>query len=279
MAAALFIGTPLLMSATAAYVYNRRHAYSLSSSMAVAITCLALACTALLLFALEGVVCIAMAMPTLIPTGAIGALLGKAIAQGARPRQSGLMAAVCVLPLVAAVEAYVAQPVERVVTSTVEIDAPVERVWERVVSFPELPAERAWYFRWGIACPERARIVGQGVGAVRYCEFTTGEFVEPITTWDEPHRLAFDVTDQPDPMFELSPYRGIRPPHLNHHLRSERGEFALESLPDGRTRLAGRTWYTINMFPQAYWTLWSDLLIHRIHQRVLAHIQQLAEND
>ncbi len=276
--AALFVGTPLMMSATAAYIYNRNQARTLSSSLGIAVVCLAMACVALLLFALEGIVCIAMAAPLLLPIGVMGGLLGKAIADSTRSPQAGLMAAICVLPAVAAVEAFFVQPHERVVTSAVDIDASAAKVWEHVVSFPQLPAERAWYFRLGIACPERARIEGEGVGAVRYCEFTTGQFVEPIKVWDEPRRLAFDVTEQPDPMFELSPYRGIRPPHLDHHLRSHHGEFALENLPDGRTRLVGRTWYTMNMFPQAYWTLWSDLVIHRIHERVLMHIQQLAES-
>ena len=166
---------------------------------------------------------------------------------------------------------------ELVVTTSVEIDAPATEVWEHVVEFPELPEARAWYFRLGIACPERAHISGRGVGATRYCEITTGTFVEPITHWESPRRLAFDVADQPDPMFELSPYRSIRPPHLDRHLRSTRGEFRLVPLSDYRTRLEGRTWYTFSMWPQAYWTLWSDSVIHQVHLRVLRHIKRLSE--
>ena len=55
-------------------------------------------------------------------------------------------------------------------------------------------------------------------------------------------------------------------------LRSRRGEFRLVALPSGRTRLEGRTWYQLSMEPQPYWAWFSDLLIHAIHQRVLAHI-------
>ncbi len=33
------------------------------------------------------------------------------------------------------------------------------------------------------------------------------------------------------------------------------------------------------MHPQAYWTLWSDLSIHRIHRRVLDHVKRLAEAE
>ncbi len=45
----------------------------------------------------------------------------------------------------------------------------------------------------------------------------------------------------------------------------------------GRTRLEGTTWYTNRMWPADYWRLWSDLIIHRIHSRVLRHIQALSE--
>jgi len=183
------------------------------------------------------------------------------------------------LPLWATGESWVATAPERIVLSAVEISAPPEMVWQNVVAFPELPAERPWFFRLGIACPERAGINGGGVGAIRSCEFTTGTFVEPITVWDEPHRLAFDVTEQQPPMFELSPYRNVHPPHLDGFLTSTHGEFRLISIDGGRTRLEGRTWYRSEMYPQWYWPLWSDLLIHRIHERVLLHIQRLAEKQ
>src|SRR2546425_363348 len=78
-------------------------------------------------------------------------------------------------------------------------------------------------------------------------------------------------------MRELSPYRAIRPPHLDGAFRARRGEFRLVALPDGRTRLEGSTWYTLELAPGGYWRLWADLLVHAIHARVLAHAQQLAE--
>ncbi len=77
-------------------------------------------------------------------------------------------------------------------------------------------------------------------------------------------------------MRELSPYQ-IHPPHLRHYLHSHKGQFELTALPDGRTRLVGTTWYTNRMWPAAYWGVWSDYIIHRIHGRVLTHIQKLAE--
>ncbi|OLB66804.1 MAG: hypothetical protein AUI09_05295 [Gemmatimonadetes bacterium 13_2_20CM_2_66_5] len=146
-----------------------------------------------------------------------------------------------------------------------------------VVTFPDLPAPTEALFRAGVAAPLRARIQGYGVGAVRYCDFTTGSFVEPITAWDENRLLAFDITEQAPPMTELSPYRAVHPPHLDGYFRATHGEFRLTPLPGGRTRLEGRTTYVVDMFPQAYWAVPARAIVTAIHSRVLHHIQTLAE--
>jgi len=164
------------------------------------------------------------------------------------------------------------------VSTTVEIAAPPDTVWNSVVTFRDIGGEHEWPFRCGIACPMRATIQGSGVGAVRHCEFTTGPFVEPITVWDEPRLLAFDVTSQPEPMEEMGIFGPIDSPHLHDTLVSKRGQFLLEPLDGGRrTRLTGTTWYSHTLAPTFYWKAISDAIIHRIHLRVLRHIRAKAE--
>lgn len=129
----------------------------------------------------------------------------------------------------------------------------------------------------------RARIDGQGVGAVRYCEFSTGAFIEPITVWQPPVSsamglLRFDVIESPPPLQEWS-WTGIDPPHLHDFLVSRQGQFELIRLPDGRTRLEGTTWYEHAILPDVYWRLWSDWIIGRVHAEVLDHVKHLAEAD
>jgi uncharacterized protein YndB with AHSA1/START domain len=273
----LFFGTPVIAGMASSYLFNYRAPRRLGASLGVAAGSVLMTGMALLLFAMEGILCIAMAAPIMVPLSLLGGLVGKALADRRRSIKEGMLVGCLALPLLVGAESYLPDANVFVVNSTVEIDAPPERVWQCVVDFPEITERPEWLFRLGIACPQRARIEGEGVGAVRHCEFTTGEFVEPITAWDPPRRLAFDVTEQPEPMFELTPYRHIHPPHLNGAFRSTRGEFRLVELPDGRTRLDGSTWYQLQIYPHAYWTLWTDWLVHRIHLRVLRHIERLAE--
>jgi uncharacterized membrane protein YhaH (DUF805 family) len=279
--AALFFGTPLVAGAVSAYMLNGTIAQSVARTLGHTSLVVVFCCTGFLLIGLEGAICIAMAVPIMLPIALMGALIGRAIAiETQRPRreQRGLIGCLVALPLLASLEGNLARTPTFAVTTQVDIQAPPDVVWESVVAFPEITARPAWYFRMGIASPLRSRIEGSGVGATRYCEFTTGTFVEPITTWDRPRRLAFDVTEQPEPMFELTPYRHIHPPHLDGSFRSTRGDFYLESLANQRTRLSGTTWYTLSIYPHAYWTIWSDALVHGIHRRVLEHIKINAED-
>ncbi len=276
--AALFVATPLVQGLLVGYACGRDGAglgrAAALSHLAVVITGLAL-----LSIALEGLVCLLMAYPIAAALGLLGAALGHMMGHSSRLRAAQLAGILLALPALLGAETQRAAPPLREVVSFVEIDAPPAVIWPQVVGFGELPPISEWVFRLGIAHPIRARIEGEGVGAVRYCEFSTGPFVEPITRWEEPYRLSFDVRSQPEPMHEWSPYQHVDAPHLLHSLQSQRGEFRLIPLPNGRTRLEGSTWYTLDMAPQIYWSAYSDALIHAIHMRVLDHIKVRAERS
>lgn len=273
---ALFFATPFLMGLTTAILYNRKHLRTLGATLGLACVSIALTGAVTLLFAIEGILCLLMAAPLAMVVAVFGALVGYAMAWQAR-RPTVAAAMVAALPLLTGVESEVAAPSLREVTTSVEIDAPPEEVWKNVIGFSELPPPPQWFFQQGIAYPVRATIDGEGVGAVRRCEFSTGPFVEPITVWDPPRRLGFDVTSQPPSMTEWSPYQSIDAPHLEGYMVSRRGEFRLVALPGGRTRLEGSTWYTLAIFPETYWVTFGELLLHAIHGRVLDHIRDLSE--
>jgi uncharacterized membrane protein YhaH (DUF805 family) len=233
--------------------------------------------------AAEGLSCMIMATPLLVGAALVGAVVGHAVALS-RPRRDLAApgaSALVLLPLSLAAEqaAPVGDVTSAPVESVVVVDAPPDVVWKRVLAFPPLDPPTELVFRAGIAAPVSASIAGSGVGAVRRCEFTTGAFVEPIDTWVEGRELGFSVASQPDPMREQTLWAGPRPPHLDGFLQSTRGQFVLEPLPDGKTRLIGRTFYEVHMAPAWYWRLWSDRMIHAIHMRVLRHVATLAEAD
>lgn len=278
----LFVGMPFGLGLASVVLFGLTRPQPLSSCLGVASLALLLVGAGILVFAIEGLICLLMAAPIGFALTLLGGLIGYAIQSRPWSNQDNptvLLVLFLTLPSLTAAESInKPEPALLEVCSVVEIDAPPEVVWRQVIAFPDLPEPAEWYFRTGIAYPRRAEIHGQGVGAERHCIFSTGTFVEPIEVWDEPRLLRFRVADQPCPMVEWSPF-DIHPPHLDHYLVSQRGEFRLIALPDGRTRLEGTTWYTNRMWPARYWQLWSDAIIHRIHLRVLQHIKGLAEQE
>lgn len=278
----VFIVLPIVTGALSALIYNRATDHGLGESLAVALLAGVFSLAGFVFFGWEGFICLLMAAPFVLPIFLLGGTLGyyaSRLIRSPRARDFFTLMLLAVAPLWSGfAPSGASEPPERVVTSEVVIQATPERVWGVVLAFPPLPPPEEFVFRAGIAYPIRARLEGAGVRAVRYCEFSTGDFVEPITHWEPGRRLAFDVAQQPLPMTEIGlGGRVIHPPHLDWAVRSTRGEFVLEPLPDGRMRLIGRTWYRLKMAPAAYWALWSDELIHTIHLRVLRHIRTEAE--
>jgi uncharacterized membrane protein YhaH (DUF805 family) len=275
--AALFFVTPFVMGAVSGFLYNRPYGRALGPTLGVSFISTLIAGSALMLFALEGLVCLLMALPIAATISLLGAAVGRAIATQTRTSVTQTAAMVLVLPGLAGAEAGTQQAPLHEVLTVIEVDAPPERVWPNVIGFSELDPPTESFFAAGIAYPMRAEIRGTGVGAVRHCVFSTGPFVEPITRWDAPRTLSFDVAEQPPAMKEWSPFRAVHPPHLDQSLRSKRGEFRLIPLEGGRTRLEGSTWYELSMYPEIYWKIWSDGMIHSIHTRVLKHVKRLSE--
>jgi uncharacterized membrane protein YhaH (DUF805 family) len=277
--AILMFATPFTMGAVTGYFATARLGSARGELFRMVLIEFLIVGAVLIGIAAEGVICLAMAFPLALLVGWFGAQLGGLIARaGARNAPISTSIGMLALPIGALLEPL-APPgtVLHEVRSSVEIAAPAMAVWSQVIAFPPMPEPSEWYFRAGIAYPKYARIEGSGVGAVRYCVFSTGPFVEPITVWEPGRRLAFDVSSAPIPLREVSFYEQVLPPHLHGFLESRRGEFRLVPLPNGRTRLEGSTWYVVRMGPEGYWQLFGDYLIHRIHARVLEHIRVNAE--
>ncbi len=278
----LFVGIPFFLGLTSALVYGFHQPRGYGECLLVGTLAIALFGGALALVAIEGLICIIMAAPIGLVLAVFGATIGyvmqtrSTIPKAEAPRLYSVM--FLAVPLLMVIEtSNTMRPTLVPVKTSVEINTPPERVWQHVISFSELPSPQSWLFKVGIAYPIRAEIHGKGIGAVRHCVFSTGAFVEPIEVWDEPRLLKFSVTAQPPAMRELSPYGHIETPHLDDYLVSRGGQFLLTPLPGGRTRLEGTTWYEVRIFPELYWQVWSDAIIHRIHLRVLNHVKRLSE--
>jgi hypothetical protein len=279
----LFVGLPFCLGLFAVLTFSYHEPRRLAECLAVAVLPVAMLGAVLFLVAMEGVICLMMAALIAAALSLIGGILGfiiQAAHWGRRNAPAIFGMVVLLTPGFFGIEHFTRpQPGVFEVKSAIEINAPPEKVWQKLVAFTEIPPPKETLFRAGLAYPIRAEITGHGPGAVRHCVFSTGLFVEPITVWDAPHMLRFSVTANPAPIDELTPYGHIEPRHLHGYFASHQGQFLLTELPGGRTRVEGTTWYSHSMWPETYWHWWSDYILHRIHMRVLEHIRSEAEHS
>ncbi|GAA5126017.1 hypothetical protein GCM10023212_28820 [Luteolibacter yonseiensis] len=275
----LFLGLPLLVSFLSAFFFNFRRDCGFGASYAGSVASVTVLGLLIIIVAMDGLICLLMALPLAILLALPGTALGRLAGRAALGRASSMLPLVLIFLfpcLVAFEDSRSPRAPLRSVTTSVEVGGSLPEVWKTVTAFPRIDAPPEGIFRMGIAYPIEATIEGTGVGAIRRCTFCTGDFVEPVTVWDENRLLAFDVISFPAPMTEFSIYRHIDPPHLHGHLASEKGQFRLERRGN-KVLLEGTTWYRHEMWPQWYWIPMTDHIIHKIHLRVLDHIKETVE--
>jgi uncharacterized membrane protein YhaH (DUF805 family) len=101
---ALFFLTPFAMGVASAAVYNRRHLRGIGPTLGVATAGVLLAGSIPLLFALEGVLCIAMAAPIAISIALLGALAGRGVLATSGDRTRAVLPLLLILPGTATAE-------------------------------------------------------------------------------------------------------------------------------------------------------------------------------
>lgn len=253
---------------------KRSHCFKLS------FITLGVACLGLLIFAIEGIICIAMASPILALLTFFGSYLGYILQRNKIVNSTNTVILLMLSSIGSMGFDSLNGPKGLIPVKTkIIVNTDIDKVWNNVVTFNKIDEPTDWIFKTGISYPTNATIDGKGVGAIRYCNFTTGSFVEPITKWEEPVLLQFDVKEQPIPMNELNPFWDVHPPHLDGYFKSFKGQFELTKLEDNKTELEGTTWYQVDITPEIYWRFWSDFIVHKIHERVLNHIKKESERE
>jgi len=274
----VFVALPFCFGLVSVLIYSYHEGRTLKSCLTVSMISLAMVSLALFALAIEGLGCIIMALPIAMPLALLGGLVGFLLQRHESISTPSMMMLMMLVPL-GMTSAETLSPMEAPRTSvrtTIRIEAPAEEVWKNLIAFPDVPEPGTSLFRLGVSYPIRATIDGQGVGAIRKCLFSTGTFVEKVDIWEEGKRLAFTVVSGPEAMRELSPY-DIHPRHLGAYFVPESAEFRLITNKDGSTQLEGLSWYRNSMWPSAYWQLWSDGILHRVHLRVFEHIKGISE--
>lgn len=228
----------------------------------------------------EGVICVLMLAPLWLVSGMAGSGLTYAVRRRIRDGRK-YCAALLALPLVAMqVEPMVPLPEnEAVVTRSVVIDAPAERIWPLLRGIPDVkPGEGRWNLSQdliGVPRPLGARLVGEGIGAERMANWGAKvRFRERISEWREGSRIGWRFIFDDIDGWRFTD-RHLMPD--SSYLRVTTGGYSLTPLAGGRTRVTLDTRYWMRTPVNGYAALWGELFLGDLENNLLALVKQRAE--
>ncbi len=242
-----------------------------TDASAVALIGLAVIAAGILIVAFEGLLCIGMSLPLVIPEVLLGSALGLRLM-----KRNDKVLSISVLAFVPvavwADSRFGPAPFEDVVSTSTTIAAPPEAIWPFLQDL-DLAAPRELLFRVGVAHPTATRTHGQD----RECILSTGIMRERIEVFETGRRLKFRVLNTPPTMKELNPFGPVHARHLVGFYECQTGEFRLTPQADGTTLVEGISEYSCRIGPAAYWQLWTRKIVHDVHNRVFEAIREKVE--
>jgi hypothetical protein len=240
-------------------------------------TCMVTLLVALLL-GMEGMICIVLALPVILPLSSFGGFIGGS---GRVRRTPGALPVLLLLP-------YVVAPLEhgrdlpfRLATTrtTIDVAAPVQTIWPLVASVDSIrPTEErpALYTLIGFPHPVSAVIDRHGVGGVREARFTKGlRFTERVTDWRPGHRFSFTIKANTAeiPSTTLDEHVTVGGPYFD----VLQGTYELVPLPDGKVRIVLTSEHRLSTPFNAYAVLWTQAIMRSIQSNILDIIKARAE--
>jgi len=252
---------------------NRKAEFGFQHALKSTLLGFGLLAAGIIIFAIEGFICVIMAAPLTIVMNSLGLALAHGVDALFQRSKKLYAAPLFLLPFGAIALDYMAPGhFDDIVQTEVVIQATPEAIWPYLNNL-DLPPPRETLFRMGVAHPVSIRTTGL---QNRSCVLSTGNMPEVIEVRDINRRLRFRVLKTPPTMKEMSPY-DLDPSHLEGYFECVWGEFELIPAPGGRTRLIGRSAYRCRFGPADYWKLWTRKVVRDTHSRVMLEIKRRAE--
>jgi hypothetical protein len=274
---------PLAMGFVTIFVIERRRPQSVWMWFLFPWITVAAAEAAMMAAYWEGTICIVMFTPVALVASTIGGVAAGLIVRHTRSSRSkgATLACVMCLPLLLGPfeSRFLAQRELRTVENVIDIQASPAAVWRNIERVPRIATSElqpSWSHSIGFPDPVEATLSAEGIGGVRHATFQ-GEvlFIETIDAWDPDRRLGFSIRAQTDQ---------IPPTTFDEHVTVGgkyfdvlHGEYMLEPLSNGRTRLHLTSRSRVSTDFNWYAHLWTDAVMNDLQQRILFVVKNRSE--
>ena len=151
-------------------------------------------------------------------------------------------------------QVFAGPPVAESVATSIYLQASPQAVWDRMLSYEEVPKRPPLILRTLLPVPLRTEGDKTRLGEDVQCLYGGGDLVKQITAVQPPHLLAFDVNEQ---------HLGIE-----SCIVAIGGSYRIE--PSGsETEVILTTKYYAFLQPRFFWRPLETFLAHRFHRHIL----------
>ena len=272
---------PTILGALSVYLSSHQNAKSLTYRVLFPWVSLFLFLIITLAFAVEGWACWLMILPVFMVASSIGGLIGGYLKTKSNNDRLNISLLFLLPFLIVPVENMIETiPSTYKAYTYIDIDAPVEKIWDNVTRVKEIPIEKDKGFLTkilGFPRPVKANLNYEGVGAYREAIFTKGlVFHETVTEYKDNKRMVFDIKAYPHeiPSTTLDEHVVIG----GDYFEVLSGTYELENLPNGKNRLHLYSFFKMNTNFNFYAGWWGKLIMKDIQNNILQVEKERSEN-
>ena len=276
---------PLAMGFITIFVIERRQAQPIWIWFILPWVTVAGAEAAMMVAEWEGMICIVMFTPIALGASTLGGVAAGLIVRFIHSRQARratLVSVLCLPMLLSSLEPrFLSQQDPRRVENVIDIQASPAAVWRNIERVPKIASselQSSWSHSIGFPDPVEATLSAEGIGGIRHATFQGGVlFIETIDVWEPQQRLGFSIRAQADQ---------IPPTTFDEHVTVGgkffdvlHGEYMLEPLANGRTRLHLTSQSRVSTDFNWYAHLWTDAVMSDLQRRILFVVKNRAESQ
>ena len=281
-----FFSIPYFMGLVAGGLVPRRPYVTALATLAVALLLTIVTLS-------EGVVCVLMALPLILPLALIGAFSGQILRRHIVSR-SARHTSLSVIVLIGAgwqfMEAHFDDPATHplhVARSESTVPAAPVRVFRTLTQDAiDLPHRWPWFLTIGLPVPKSLRVEIPGPAGRLRIEFNHGTAFGHVTTWRPPNELAFTldqyaIRDLPFHITRLGrgPHYGLRTERVEDWLTFTEIRYIAERTADGATRLIRVTSWRRHLAPGFYFGWLQQTILERGQARLLELVGERATRE
>lgn len=218
---------------------------------------------ALLMFGIEGFVCVLMLLPIFIFSVWLGYFISKRLKMKVDSDTQKVM--VSVLPLIVLLGAghlekmIDLEPQKIEIVSSKLLDYTPEIVFDEVKAMEKLDAEKSLLMKLGLPTPIRCELKADTVGALRHCIFENGAIIAQLTKYEKGKILEMNVVD-----YTLTG---------RHWFKFIDANYTFEE-SEGKTKITRTSSYTSILKPRWYWEPLEKYGIEKEHEFVLSSLKK-----